>query len=175
MTNIFRKRQLVDVKIEDDAVRSPKSPKSASHLSFLQVRDTFDFLLSFFGFTLTHFHFPQFHFLLLSKCTLFENIYTFCQLISTSHLINSFSIQHLSSSSTFNICDWLILSNFMIRVDWLSIFLRYRLLLPLLCHPPYWSEDKIKLMTRAVITTIVIITIVITTITIITTTILVRR
>jgi len=34
----IRKRQLVDVKIEDDAVRSPKSPKSASHLSFLQGR-----------------------------------------------------------------------------------------------------------------------------------------
>jgi len=34
----IRKRQLVDVKLEDDAVRSPKSPKSASHLSFLQGR-----------------------------------------------------------------------------------------------------------------------------------------
>ena len=34
---ISRKRQLVDVKLEDEAVRSPKSPKSASHLSFLQV------------------------------------------------------------------------------------------------------------------------------------------
>merc|ERR1740123_1994534 len=30
----IRKRQLVDVKLEDEAVRSPKSPKSASHLSF---------------------------------------------------------------------------------------------------------------------------------------------
>ena len=34
----IRKRQLVDVKLEDEALRSPKSPKSASHLAFLTGR-----------------------------------------------------------------------------------------------------------------------------------------
>ena len=101
MINIFRKRQLVDVKIEDDAVRSPKSPKSASHLSFLQVRDTFDFLLSYFGL-----HFSQCFFVV---------VYFIFQCWLTLSIDLNIIFDQLIFNSAFVInLQYLWLSNFMI-------------------------------------------------------------